>query len=60
VHASRGDAAENQSCDELGDREEADDKPTLILGHEFIGIVEDVGADVRTVKRGDLVVAPFA
>ena len=30
------------------------------MGHEFIGIVEDVGADVRTVKRGDLVVAPFA
>jgi threonine dehydrogenase-like Zn-dependent dehydrogenase len=30
------------------------------MGHEFIGLVEDVGADVRTVKRGDLVVAPFA
>ena len=30
------------------------------MGHEFIGIVDDVGADVRTVKRGDLVVAPFA
>lgn len=30
------------------------------MGHEFIGIVEAVGADVRTVKRGDLVVAPFA
>src|SRR4051794_15498611 len=30
------------------------------MGHEFIGIVEDVGADVRTVKRGDLVVVPFA
>src|SRR4051812_36313554 len=30
------------------------------MGHEFIGIVEDTGADVRTVKRGDLVVAPFA
>lgn len=30
------------------------------MGHEFIGIVEDVGADVRTLKRGDLVVAPFA
>src|SRR5258706_4715199 len=30
------------------------------MGHEFIGVVEDVGADVRTVKRGDLVVAPFA
>jgi threonine dehydrogenase-like Zn-dependent dehydrogenase len=30
------------------------------MGHEFIGIVEAVGSDVRTVKRGDLVVAPFA
>ncbi|HEV7485610.1 MAG TPA: zinc-dependent alcohol dehydrogenase family protein [Thermoanaerobaculia bacterium] len=30
------------------------------MGHEFIGIVEETGADVRTVKRGDLVVAPFA
>ncbi len=30
------------------------------MGHEFIGIVEAVGADVRTVKAGDLVVAPFA
>src|SRR3954471_13348592 len=30
------------------------------MGHEFIGLVEAVGADVRTVTRGDLVVAPFA
>jgi threonine dehydrogenase-like Zn-dependent dehydrogenase len=30
------------------------------MGHEFIGVVEDVGRDVRTVKKGDLVVAPFA
>jgi threonine dehydrogenase-like Zn-dependent dehydrogenase len=30
------------------------------MGHEFIGLVEDVGAAVRTVKKGDLVVAPFA
>jgi threonine dehydrogenase-like Zn-dependent dehydrogenase len=29
-------------------------------GHEAIGVVEDVGADVRTVKPGDLVVMPFA
>jgi threonine dehydrogenase-like Zn-dependent dehydrogenase len=29
------------------------------MGHEFIGIVEDVGADVQTMKTGDLVVAPF-
>jgi threonine dehydrogenase-like Zn-dependent dehydrogenase len=30
------------------------------MGHEFIGTVEAVGAGVRTVKAGDLVVAPFA
>lgn len=30
------------------------------MGHEFIGLVEAVGSDVRTVKKGNLVVAPFA
>ena len=30
------------------------------MGHEFIGIVEAVGADVRKIKIGDLVVVPFA
>ncbi|MDP5315563.1 zinc-binding dehydrogenase [Streptomyces poriferorum] len=30
------------------------------MGHEFIGVVEDTGPQVTTVKRGDLVVAPFA
>ncbi|HEY3380120.1 MAG TPA: alcohol dehydrogenase catalytic domain-containing protein [Vicinamibacterales bacterium] len=30
------------------------------MGHEFVGIVEAVGSDVRRVKKGDLVVAPFA
>jgi threonine dehydrogenase-like Zn-dependent dehydrogenase len=29
------------------------------MGHEFVGIVEAAGADVRTVETGDLVVAPF-
>jgi threonine dehydrogenase-like Zn-dependent dehydrogenase len=29
------------------------------IGHEFIGVVDDVGSDVETVKPGDLVVAPF-
>jgi threonine dehydrogenase-like Zn-dependent dehydrogenase len=30
------------------------------MGHEAIGIVEDVGAEVRDIKRGELVVMPFA
>jgi threonine dehydrogenase-like Zn-dependent dehydrogenase len=29
------------------------------MGHEFIGVLEDVGADVRTMKAGDLVISPF-
>ncbi len=29
------------------------------MGHEFIGVVDAVGAEVRTMKAGDLVVAPF-
>jgi threonine dehydrogenase-like Zn-dependent dehydrogenase len=29
------------------------------IGHEFIGIVEDVGSEVTGLARGDLVVAPF-
>src|SRR6478672_8840201 len=29
------------------------------MGHEFIGVVEAVGAEVHTVKPGNLVVAPF-
>jgi threonine dehydrogenase-like Zn-dependent dehydrogenase len=30
------------------------------IGHEFVGVVEDVGADVADFKRGDFVIAPFA
>lgn len=30
------------------------------MGHEFIGVVEEAGPAVRTVKPGDVVVAPFA
>jgi threonine dehydrogenase-like Zn-dependent dehydrogenase len=29
------------------------------MGHEFIGVVEAVGAEVRTVSVGDVVVTPF-
>jgi threonine dehydrogenase-like Zn-dependent dehydrogenase len=30
------------------------------MGHEAVGVVDAVGADVRTLKAGDLVVMPFA
>jgi threonine dehydrogenase-like Zn-dependent dehydrogenase len=30
-----------------------------ILGHEFMGVVEDAGPDVRNVRPGDRVVIPF-
>jgi len=33
--------------------------PGARLGHEFIGLVEEVGSEVRTLAVGDLVVAPF-
>lgn len=29
------------------------------MGHEFTGIVEETGDDVKTVKKGDQVVSPF-
>ena len=30
-----------------------------VLGHEFMGIVEEVGSEVKNLKRGDRVVVPF-
>ena len=36
--------------------EEVQDSP---MGHEYIGVVEEIGADVRTVKPGDFVVGSF-
>ena len=38
-------------------------KPTekgRTIGHEFVGVVEDVGRDVSTLAKGDVVIAPFA
>ncbi|MFB9572797.1 alcohol dehydrogenase catalytic domain-containing protein [Streptomyces yanii] len=29
------------------------------MGHEFLGVVEEVGSEVRTLKPGDVVVVPF-
>ncbi|MGQ4718043.1 alcohol dehydrogenase catalytic domain-containing protein [Streptomyces anulatus] len=37
---------------------EATDNPRH-MGHEFLGVVEETGSDVTTVRRGDVVVAPF-
>ncbi|CAN5398959.1 zinc-dependent alcohol dehydrogenase [soil metagenome] len=34
-------------------------KPGDVLGHETMGIVEEVGADVEHIKAGDRVVIPF-
>jgi threonine dehydrogenase-like Zn-dependent dehydrogenase len=31
----------------------------FIMGHEFVGYVTDIGTAVKTVKKGDRVVAPF-
>jgi threonine dehydrogenase-like Zn-dependent dehydrogenase len=31
-----------------------------VMGHEAIGVVEEIGADVRTLKVGDVVIMPFA
>ncbi|MGN9776969.1 zinc-dependent alcohol dehydrogenase family protein [Micromonospora sp. H33] len=34
-------------------------QPGQRIGHEFLGVVEETGAEVNSVRRGDLVVAPF-
>lgn len=34
--------------------------PPRVMGHEAIGVVEDVGSAVTTVKCGDFVIMPFA
>ncbi len=31
----------------------------FIMGHEFIGVVSEVGDEVNSVKKGDRVVCPF-
>jgi alcohol dehydrogenase len=30
-----------------------------VIGHEFIGVIEEVGKDVKDLKPGDFVIAPF-
>ncbi len=34
-------------------------KKPMIMGHEFMGIVEEVGSEVKNLKKGDRVVVPF-
>jgi S-(hydroxymethyl)glutathione dehydrogenase/alcohol dehydrogenase len=34
-------------------------KKDMVLGHEFMGIVEEAGSDVKTLQIGDRVVVPF-
>ncbi len=34
-------------------------EPGERTGHEFVGVVEEIGGDVRAVRRGDYVIAPF-
>jgi len=36
------------------------DDPPRVMGHEAIGVVEDVGADVSGIGKGDFVIMPFA
>src|SRR5215217_6640994 len=30
------------------------------IGHEFVGVVEDVGSDVQSIEKGDFVIVPLA
>jgi threonine dehydrogenase-like Zn-dependent dehydrogenase len=34
--------------------------PPRVMGNEAIGVVEDLGAEVHNIKKGDLVIMPFA
>jgi len=34
-------------------------KDPFRIGHEFVGVVQDVGSEVRSLHRGDFVIAPF-
>ena len=38
----------------------SDREPGSPIGHEFVGVVEDVGPEVAALSKGDLVIAPFA
>ncbi|MDQ6686534.1 MAG: zinc-dependent alcohol dehydrogenase family protein [Actinomycetota bacterium] len=40
-------------------RGENDITPGQTIGHEMVGVVEDIGTEVRQFKRGDFVIVPF-
>jgi threonine dehydrogenase-like Zn-dependent dehydrogenase len=40
-------------------RGENDITPGATIGHEMVGVVEEVGSEVRSFKPGDFVIAPF-
>ncbi|HTY54661.1 MAG TPA: zinc-dependent alcohol dehydrogenase family protein [Candidatus Binataceae bacterium] len=35
-------------------------QPPFVMGHEFCGVIEEVGKEVRNFRRGDRVVVPFS
>jgi alcohol dehydrogenase len=37
-----------------------EEHPEGPIGHEFIGVVGEVGSDVKDIRNGDFVIAPFA
>ena len=37
----------------------AERPPGVRIGHEFVGVVEETGPEVRSVRPGDFVIAPF-
>ena len=34
-------------------------EPGQRIGHEFVGVVSDIGSDVTVIRPGDFVIAPF-
>ena len=41
-------------------RGQSDYTPGSPIGHEFVGVVEQVGDRVKKIAKGDLVIAPFS
>src|SRR3989344_4045887 len=41
-------------------RGQSDRQSKTRIGHEFMGVVEEVGPKVKGIKKGDFVIAPFS